>query len=103
MPQRTTQPRLDSATGPGVHAGGFRAPLVLDVLPKDLDWGAGKVYPQALVSAARASESGAILESQMAHDQEAPGFRGAGSTFMLCINMHGAELIWPRSKVDGKP
>ena len=36
---------------------------------------AGEVYPQALVSAARASESGAILEPQMAHDQEAPGFQ----------------------------
>jgi len=33
------------------------------------------VYPQALVSAVRASESGAILASQMAHDQEAPGFQ----------------------------
>lgn len=36
---------------------------------------AGEVYPQALVSAARAPESGAMLESQMAHDQEAPGFQ----------------------------
>ena len=35
---------------------------------------AGEVYPQALVSAARVPESGVILESQMAHDQEAPDF-----------------------------
>jgi putative transposase len=53
---------------------------------------AGEVYPQALVSAARASDSGAILKSQMAHDQEPPGFQpGEASRFAVV-----AQSIEPR-------
>ena len=75
-----------SRVTPGVGAGRSRN-------PGQRGREAAEVYPQALVSAARASESGARLEPQMAHDPEALGFQpGEASHTPAEIQVTGGSM-----------